>query len=166
MSQYVCIGIDPGVSGGMVALYPSGQIDTLQLKSRYDICNWLKKNREWGQHQYYGVRVLIEQVYGFIGETNTEGQKTNVASAHTMFTLGESYGQLTMALVCLGLSFQEVLPKEWQKVYDIKRLKDETKTKFKNRIKDKVIGLFPKEKITLALSDAYILAHLCRARNT
>lgn len=146
----IYVGIDPGVNGGIVSLNADGiSILSLNGKNAYSIRNWIEG---FEADELY---VLIEEVSGFIGGEKN-GRKKNVAAAHTMFTLGESFGMLQMALVCSRISFRTIRPQEWRK-----RLGLEGKTK--NELKKRAKELFPEEKITLSTCDAFLLAYLCRS---
>lgn len=146
----IYVGIDPGVKGGIVSIGMDGiSVFSSNGKNAYDIRNWIEGFKNNTLH------VLIEEVSGFIGGEEN-GRKKNVAAAHTMFTLGESFGMLQMALVCSRISFRTIRPQEWRK-----RLGLEGKTK--NELKKRAKELFPEEKITLSTCDAFLLAYLCRS---
>lgn len=87
-----------------------------------------------------------------------------VASA---FTFGWGYGGLRMALLALGIPFNEVRPRAWQQQLGIpKRGKSEDNTHWKNRLKIRAQELFPTVKVTLATADALLLAEYCRRTYT
>ncbi len=157
------IGIDPGVSGGIVTLY-AGRIlcyIPLEKANRYDIRDHIELRVNHAKETGCKVFACIERVRGFIGGTDDTGHKINHASAHTMFPLGESYGALDMCLVCCRITRREVLPQEWQKRYGMKREKGETPQKWKSRLKAKAQLLYPDTVMTLAISDATLIAHHC-----
>ena len=80
-----------------------------------------------------------------------------------MFKFGMSYGGLRMALVAAGIPFTAVTPQKWQKALGIPhRERTESKTQWKQRLKRKAEQLFPNHKLTLAISDALLIAHYCR----
>jgi hypothetical protein len=131
---------------------------------------------------------IIEHVGGFMGAydgddggplgseksiagdtTASRRHKRNVASAHTMFTFGKSYGLIRMALIAAGIPFSEVPPKRWQKGLHIPgKSKGESRTQFKNRLKAKAQQLFPwlplrsHGGVTLSTCDALLLAEYCK----
>lgn len=156
------IGLDPGRQGGMV-VDDGFEIHKFIMtgKNRYDIRNWLEDHNNYARARDITINAVIEEVGGFIGESEG-GNKKNIASAHTMFTFGESYGELCMALCCLRITYLTVLPAKWQRSYRITRQKGETKPHFKNRLKDKALQLYPEEKITLAVSDAFLIMHYAK----
>jgi hypothetical protein len=97
---------------------------------------------------------VIEKVGGYIG-------KPQPGSA--MFKFGMSYGGLRMALIAAGISFLEVTPQQWQKTLGVStKKKNETKGKFKNRLKALAQQIFPSVKVTLATADALLLAEYAR----
>ena len=84
-----------------------------------------------------------------------------------MFKFGMSYGGLRMALTAAQIPFESATPQNWQKSLGIgKKGKTETRTSFKNRLKAKAQQLFPNLKVTLATSDALLLAEYCRRKRT
>lgn len=159
----ICLGIDPGCKGGIVALYPDKILTASLVKmDRYDIRNWIEARNGYAKVFGLPVYCFLERVGGFIGG-DEDGQRRNVAAAHTTFRLGESFGMLQMILVCCRISFQEILPRDWQGKIGVEpRQKGEPPNRFKSRLKERAKQLFPEEKITLQTSDAYLLAYLCR----
>lgn len=169
MRERIYIGIDPGQHGGMVAIAQCAEKQTiftapLCSMDRYSVRNWLQhKVSLVGPENSYA---LIEQLTGFISGVGADGNKRNIAAAHTMFILGKSAGWLEMALVYARVTFVEIPAREWERQYDIKpKQPDETPRKYKNRLKQYAKLVFPKERITLDTCDAYLLAHLCQKRN-
>jgi hypothetical protein len=95
----------------------------------------------------------IEKVSGYIGEEHP---------GSAMFSFGVSFGKLLMALTAAEIPFQEVAPQKWQSLYSMKREKKEPKGNWKNRLKEVATRLFPDHKVTLAVSDALLLAEYAR----
>lgn len=158
MDERIAIGIDPGVKGGIIALVGNSCF-YYPTKERYQIRNDVERlARAFKDHLIYAC---IEKVGGFIGD----GEK-NVASAHSTFVLGRGYGNLEMALVCARISFTEVPPKTWQKVYGMQRIKGEKKSKWKGRLYEKAKELFPEHEFNKELADAFLIAHYCRSLKT
>lgn len=164
MSERISIGIDSGVKGGCVVILPDNTITYTGFAklNRYEIRNWIEGIDPSSKHvEDCSIHACIEKVGGFIGD----GEK-NVASAHTTFVLGRSYGNLEMALVCARISFTEVLPREWQSKYGMKRDKGESKPKWKGRLATKAHELFPDVEFNKELADAFLIAHYCRSLKT
>jgi hypothetical protein len=144
------MGIDPGASGGMALLYPSGSVVsvTKMLPTERDTWDWLYGYAE----AFAGVVALIEKVHSMPRE--------GVAST---FKFGVCYGGLRMALIAAGIPFEEVTPQRWQRGLEIPpRHGTESKTAYKNRLKARAQQLFPSAKVTLAVADALLLAEYCR----
>lgn len=167
------IGIDPGLSGGLVCLETG-----LSTHQRYgtavgvrsmvpmpeterDILTWLMNH---ARPAYADLRVhaVIELVGGYMGgESNGSA---NRASGHTMFRFGANYGAIRMGLLAAGIPFEEAVPTKWQKAFGLKKDKGEKKTAWKNRCKAKAQQLYPSENITLAVSDACLIADYCKRK--
>ncbi len=158
------IGIDPGVNGGIAVLGGSGWVEAIPMPSeRGEVWDYLSKHIRPG---LIGVRetiryhCVIEKVGGYM-----PGSKGNIGSR--MFTFGESYGGLLMALEIAhkewGLRYTEVAPVTWQSKMNVEhRRKDESKPQFKKRLRRIAEALFPKEKVTDKTADALILAEYCK----
>jgi hypothetical protein len=148
------VGIDPGASGGLAALSPDGKIVSFKsIKDEKTIWEWINHFRSLGQ----GVAV-IEKVSGYIGG---EGQPGSA-----MFNFGQSYGFLRGCLVASGHTenetFHVVPPQEWQRALSIpKRVRLESRTAWKGRLKKEAERRFPSLKVTLATADALLIALYC-----
>ncbi len=152
------LGIDPGVGGGMAVIGPKGMTCTKMPDTERDVWEWLSLAI---LPTATSTIAVIEKVGGFMGnEAGEKGGNKNRASAHVMFTFGKSYGSLRMALIASYIPFDEVVPRNWQKVVGIApRASKESKTQWKNRIKAKAQQLYPQAKVTLNVADAIMLAH-------
>jgi hypothetical protein len=74
-----------------------------------------------------------------------------------------SFCELRAFLVAAQIPFEEVQATKWQKELGIpKRKKNETRTKWKNRLKSHAERLFPQIKVTLAICDALLISEYCR----
>lgn len=74
-----------------------------------------------------------------------------------------SYERCLTALQALGISHEEVSPARWQKALRIPpRSKGENTKDWKRRLKGKAQQLFPREKVTLAVGDALLIAEYAR----
>jgi hypothetical protein len=139
----IYLGIDVGANGGLVWLNSDGSLlecqkmpatpeDVLTALGRYD-----KEN----------VVCFMEKVGGIPGQ-----------GAAASFVFGKGYGELTMALLSLGISTTLVPPAKWQKHFNLQGKKCESKTSHKNRIKAWAQQRFPKQKVTLWAADALAIA--------
>lgn len=155
--RYAYLGIDPGASGGLAEVWLSPLQHSIHActavkmpATRRDIWSWFKGIAS------YAAFAVIEKVGGYV-----KGGEGNVGSA--MFNFGTSYGELLMALTAAGIPYEEVPPRKWQAGLGISpRGKAETRTAWKNRLKEKAQQLFPQEKVTLATADALLIAEYCR----
>lgn len=164
INPVVYIGIDPGASGGLVAVDRDGIFLSARtmLPSEKDIWEWF----QYWAYTYWRevattekgntvkVFAVIEQVGGFIGGEGNTGS--------SMFKFGASYGGLRMAITAAEIPFEAVTPQKWQKTLGMFRKKGEAKGVWKNRLKAKAQQLYPKEKITLSVADAVLIAEYCR----
>ena len=165
-AERVYIGIDPGASGGMVALVTRGGrladppvLQPLGGTDR-DVWEWLAAYSEWRDGGTYAV---IEKVGGWTG--GRDGYAGNQAPGSMMFKFGRGVGFLHGCLVAAGIPYDEVTPREWQKGLGVPpRGKGETKTAWKNRLRQQAERLFPGHKVTLAVSDALLMAEYCRRK--
>ena len=155
------MGIDPGGSGGIAVLGGTTPLETFALKStERDISDFIVAcTRSYG-----GIKCVIEKVGAM--------PKQGVSST---FKFGQSYGFLRGVLISHGVSFREVRPQEWQKIYSMKRKRwkdvngkkcEESKTDWKNRLKAKAQQMEPNIKVTHAIADAILIAHYCKAYET
>lgn len=148
------LGIDPGASGGMAIIWQEeGRTKTVSCKmpaTELDIFMWLK-----GEERKGITHAIIEKVQGYIGGVGNTGS--------SMFKFGHNYGALRMALIALGIPFEEVAPHVWQAALKMRpRDKKEKKGAFKNRLKAKAQQLFPKAEVTLKTADALLIAEHAR----
>lgn len=169
------IGIDPGASGGIAAICD----DTIESIPMPDT--------ELGVWEWLSTRIdpttdiaVIEQVWGYmpgekkVGKDGREYQE-GASSGSAMFSFGQSYGALRMALTAVGLregvSWFAVVPRTWQGILDISprsRKTGETKSQFKARMRDHAESLCctltptRPNRITLKTCDAILLAFYCK----
>lgn len=136
------MGIDPGANGGIAWLDAEGRlVEVVKMPpTPSDVLAAL------GSHQ--GVTAcLMEKVGGIPGQ-----------GAAASFSFGKGYGELTMALLALGVPTTIVTPQKWQKHLCLSGKKGEAKTAHKNRIKAWAQLRFPGMKVTLWAADALAIA--------
>lgn len=143
------IGIDPGKNGGIAVIDRNGSvIEVVKMPpTPHDVFMFLNKYKE-------NSICYLERVGGMPGN-----------SANAMFVFGRGYGQLEMALLALEIPTITVTPNKWEKHFQLGKKRDcDTKTEWKNRLKEKAQQLFPyiSKKITLCISDALLLAEYGR----
>jgi hypothetical protein len=156
------LGLDPGDSGGLAALYLPPEEGTASIVSAVPMPDTEEGVLEWIRRwSPAGTLAVLEKVGGYMTPQKKEGDGF-VAGSSAMFNFGWSYGGLRMALAAAGIRFSEVRPQDWQRKLGIPaRGRQEKKTGFKNRLKRVAEGLYPQRTMTLAISDAVLLAEYC-----
>lgn len=167
----VYLGIDPGVKGGLAlvqkGIYGTGKAECQGIPATpRDFWDYLGLLRE----NYGVVFCCLEKVGGFV--------KGNPAPGSAMFEFGKGVGLAVGLLVAAGIPYEEVEPQRWQKALGIpprrkgrldkvamdtpgetpRRIGEESKTAFKNRLKARAQQLYPKLKVTHATADALLIA--------
>jgi hypothetical protein len=151
MNKIFIVGIDPGKSGGIVALTNGKITDISKMpQSPIDLVNHFVylgfPNQPVGVKSY----VIMEAVHSM----PTDGSKS-------AFSFGKQVGHLEGVLASLGISPRYVRPQEWQAFYSFKREEGESKYDYKKRMRDyarKDIGLQHSNKITSETADSYLIA--------
>lgn len=147
------IGIDPGLSGGISVLDMDGSVVEIRKMpdTPQDILECL---RRYSGSTFFGNDVVcyIEKVgLGMPGQ-----------SSKATATFARHNGHLEMALLSLGIKTNDVTPNKWEKYYQLGKSTGCSKTEWKNKLKAKAQQLFPKEKVTLAVSDSLLIAEYGR----
>lgn len=148
------IGIDPGANGGIAVLDIDGNvIDVRKMPDTpQDILECLRKYSSSTLFSNDGVCYLEKVGTGMPGQ-----------SSKATATFARHCGHLEMALLALGIKTNDVTPNKWEKSYQLgKSTEAISKTAWKNRLKAKAQQLFPKERVTLAVCDALLLAEYGR----
>ena len=149
------IGIDPGVAGGIAILSDTGLVidKTRMPVTVKDTVDWIRERLTWFGSSDIQTRAVIEKVNpGAFGAAKF-GQRMGVVSA---FTFGRGVGRLEAILAALEISYDEVLPAQWQAVMQCRTRGN------KNISKARAQQLFPHLKVTHAIADALLLAEYCR----
>ena len=164
----VYIGVDPGKQGGLAVIFPWQQglknltkggpqfaQATTMPDTEQGIWRWFVDLAEDG----YRLVAMIERVHSM--------PKQGVRS---MFTFGQNYGSLRMALTAVGATWEDVDPNTWQRGLNIP-LRKETPVQRKLKLKGAAQRLFPDLPIwsqpkslgkQKAICDALLLAEYCR----
>lgn len=148
------IGIDPGVSGGLAYISGVGPIQTFKMpETERDLWDLIESCAADGDCFAY-----IEKLGGM--PRGPDGRA--MQSPTTMFVMGSNYGRLRMALIAAGIAFEEIAATCWQRTFQLKGPKGESRVDKKNRHKAKAQQLFPTLKITHANADALLIAEHAR----
>jgi len=153
MSIYI-IGIDPGISGGIVALNNGHIVDIVPMPAGpAALFNHFRYLGFPGVKNTSECHVFIENVHSM----PTDG-------VHSAFTFGQGLGWLEGVMAAMGLpEALKVKSSVWMETFELKRdkINDEAKYDYKKRIKQKALDLVEKnhkDKITLKTCDAYLIA--------
>lgn len=145
LSQMQFLGVDPGVSGGLVVLDHAGHVVVARKmpETDRDLLDFL--NNAFGYNYETPVFGMVERVHSM------PKQGHNGA-----FTFGRNIGALHMALTASEIPFDLVTPQMWQRVMGCLTKGD------KNVSKRRAQQLFPRQPITHAIADACLIAEYCR----
>ena len=148
-SHFKYIGVDPGVSGGFVMIDEEGDMYAVKCpKKVIDMAATFLS--AVGDTAPEDVKFLMERVWA----------RPNNAT-RTAFVYGVNYGQWLGIAASNEIKMYTTLPLEWIKWTGCK--KGLPKTERKNWLKAKAKELYPDiKKITLATSDAVLIAHYAR----
>jgi len=155
------IGVDPGKSGAIVGLIGSRVYIYEMPGTPLGIVDCLRRLVEGCDVRR--VECLLEWINpGFSG--------INKSSASKLFG---NFAELRMALTAIGIPFEEVKPKAWQKHYSMKKTKGEKQANWKERLWERTKKEFPDLRIwtvprtkgkQVQISDALLIAKFCKER--
>jgi len=154
MSVYI-IGIDPGQSGGIVALNNGSVVDISPMAAG---------PKAVAEHfRYLGFPgVIYNSDITAIFIENVHSMPTD--GVHSAFVFGQGLGWLEGVMAAMGLpEALKVNSSVWMGYFDLKRDKEQEEAKydFKKRLKEKALQLVEKnhkDDITLKTCDAYLIA--------
>jgi hypothetical protein len=140
------IGCDPGKSGSVCAITPTGPIAHKMPETDKDLLDMLKSIifSEDGK-----AVAMLEEV--------SSSPQMGVVSA---FTFGRGYGKLEMALLAAEIPYEKVRPAVWQKSLRCMSKGD------KNVTKARAQELFPSMKVTHITADGLLIATYCQRKHT
>lgn len=156
-----CVGIDPGTNGG-IGVIVDDKVFALKLpESEAEVCKVL-------QTTVLGADlVVLERVGGFVGGGEVCPvchQAKNQSPGSAMFVFGRGVGVIVGCLLSLGVKVEEIEPQRWQSTLGLKRPKAMTQDNWKRELKRVAQQLYPSVKVTLAVSDALLLARYSKVR--
>lgn len=150
------LGVDPGQSGACVALVEDGSIHEIRFGKATDAEVYRFFEMLSFKYQCFCVK---EKVWA-IPAKNEDGSFRSMG-ASTSFTFGENNGKMIGFLIASGISYEEKTPQTWQKLYGLKREKNESQLSYKKRLRERAEQLFPNKKITSDNADAFLIANFC-----
>lgn len=147
------IGIDPGSNGGIAVLDMDGNVVFVRKMpdTPQDILECLRK--------FAGTELFGSETVCYLEKV---GMGMPGQSSKATATFARHNGHLEMALLALGIKTNDVTPNKWEKSYQLGKSSGFSKTEWKNKLKAKAQQMFPKEKVTLAVCDALLLAEYGR----
>lgn len=172
-------GIDPGGSGGGIAILGAGgevYLYKMQGLSPHDFADIMKSHRvarAWvekvsarpgGWQDLFQcpacerkVRLICSNCEAVVGLRRAQGVTST-------FNFGQNFGGILWALAALEISTEQILPRDWLRIVGVPgKKKKENQTQWKNRLKARAQELYPKASgITLKTSDALLIAEACR----
>jgi hypothetical protein len=143
------LGIDPGHSGAIAIVGDAMEVHKMP-ETEKDLWNLLAAI----QARIGITYVLIEELHAMPAamEEKLGVKRGSIAQAKLM----QHYGSLRMALIGLGIRFEERIPRTWQKIMGLQAHGG------KQASKAKAQQLFPQIKCTHAISDALLIASTAR----
>ena len=150
--ERIYVGIDPGASGGIAAIYHwKGSVGltglwawkdentTSEIMSSFDT---LRNPNVW-------VQALIENVHAFPSDARSSA-----------FKFGMNFGLWKGLLTAYGISYKLIIPQQWMKQYgEVKKDKRERKNQLKGWAYQIAKSLDYDGKITLKTADALLIAN-------
>lgn len=137
------IAIDPGASGGIACSYDGSSPIVMKMpdtpKDIHDLI--------------YGLAIHHAEVRAIVEKVGMHRQGNN-ASASCKFA--RHCGHIEMALLALGIPFEEVTPQKWMKSLGVMPKEKQDR---KNHIKDLMQRKYPNIKVTLWSADALGILH-------
>lgn len=146
------ISVDPGSSGGIAWKLPDGSVCAVPMPDTdEDVVSTISNVVCAAVQEGYQVEAHVERVGGFVAG--------NPAPGSAMFKFGFSAGVIEGALRALEVRTVYVLPRAWQKKYNLgtKKSNGGTTTVWKNRLKAEAQRRFPNIKVTLKTADALLI---------
>lgn len=154
----VYIGIDPGLSGGLILIQDGVPRGGPMPDTELDVWTWIRTVSAGPRDKF----AMIEDVWARPGQGVT-----------SMFTFGKGYGGLCMALTAAAIPYERVRPQVWQRALGITpKHKSEKGNAWKDRLRATAQRLYPKldfwnETLSVqrAVSDALLIATYCQRKH-
>jgi len=140
------IGIDPGSASGYIAVITDTGYERFAFKNTTlrEMYVFLLK---YSTFSY----CVLEKVWGIPGMS---------VKAVSSFILNK--GHIEAMLTATLTPWRDETPMTWMKFYGMKKQKEETKTAWKNRLKDLAERRMPLAPITMENADAFLIALYCK----
>lgn len=145
------VGIDPGAKGGVAVI------------AKKSVLVWRMPDNDTDLYDLFRIIAINKEMTGMLEKVHSmPGQGVS-----SVFTFGEGFGKLQMALCASQIPYELVTPQKWQKALGIPSRKTggdkgAAKREHKNNLLQHAQRLFPKVKLTLATADALLIALYCK----
>lgn len=147
----ILIAVDPGVNGAFV-WSESGRVHVVKMPpTASDIADLIRS-------------LAIKSSMVELHLENPSKGGWGPVSSDTIGKLFEQIGGIRYSGLVIGWKVNLVAPQTWQSKIGLKKDKGESKTSFKNRLKQKAEELFPDHPVTLWNADALLIYHLAARR--
>jgi hypothetical protein len=147
----ILIAVDPGVNGAFV-WSESGRVHVAKMPpTASDIADLIRS-------------LAIKSSLIELHLENPSKGGWGPVSSDTIGKLFEQIGGIRYSGLVIGWKVNLVAPQTWQSKIGIKKDYGESKTSFKNRLKQKAEELFPDHPVTLWNADALLIYHLAARR--
>lgn len=144
----IYVGIDPGKNGGIGIIYNDTAYCIKCPATIAEMANEINSIKDIAPD--INVQAIIESVHSF----PHQGVKS-------VWTFGSNYGQWLGILAAHKIPYVQVSPQKWMKIYQpLSKDKKERKHQLKHQAEQR----FPEIKITLATSDALLLANYLKEK--
>ena len=143
MDNRIYVGIDPGKNGGIGIIYNDLQYCRKCPTTVTDMSEEIKV--------VMGIAPDIQK-YAIIESVHSMPRQ----GVKSVFTFGQGYGQWLGILASHEIPYIQVTPQKWMKFYGVM---PKDKKERKNKLKHLAQQRFPNLNITLATSDAMLLAN-------
>lgn len=147
----ILIAVDPGVNGAFV-WSECGKVHVVKMPpTASDIADLIRS-------------LAIKSSLVELHLENPSKGGWGPVSSDTIGKLFEQIGGIRYSGLVIGWKVNLVAPQTWQSKIGLKKDSGESKTSFKNRLKQKAEELFPDHPVTLWNADALLIYHLAARR--
>jgi len=147
----IYLGVDPGATGGICYVQGICIVKyTLANRTERDVLDFLEGLPDWNISA--AIEYINPSIFG--------------ADKSACSKLYGSFKALRMALTATKIPFHEVKPSVWQRAVGVSpRPPRMTQSRWKARLRTRAQEIYPREKITLAVSDALLIATYLKQKN-
>lgn len=156
------LGVDPGKGGGFAVIDPDGNADAIKFPRVFpgddqSELDYAQLEAYFGDLRLHGCSVaFVERLVKYAG---------NNQSGSSSIVYGFNAGAVRGILEAQRWDIHQVIPIYWMRHFtDRSSSSFPSKTAWKNHLKDIAISLFPDVKVTLAISDALLIAEYGRTQ--